>query len=119
MAQPTDPDVPGLDELGHIDTLLEHRVRLAVSVLLSRHEAFSFSRLKELLHETDGNLGAHLRKLEDAGYVSVEKTYRNRRPVTWYRLTAKGRRQLERHLDGLAQLLERAGNAPHRAGGRR
>lgn len=87
----------------------EHRVRLAICVLLSRHDAVSFTRLKELLDETDGSLGAHLRKLEDARYLSVEKTYRDRRPVTWYRLTAKGRKRLEAHIDGLTQLLGRAG----------
>ncbi len=92
---------------GGLDKLFEHRVRLAASVLLSRNAALSFSRLKELLDETDGSLGAHLRKLEDAGYIAVRKEFRNRRPVSWYSLTKKGGRALERHVDGLNRLLGR------------
>ena len=55
--------------LAALDTLLDHRVRLAICVLLSRYDRLSFSRLKELTAETDGSLGAHLRRLEDEGYV--------------------------------------------------
>jgi len=107
MPRAGEPEPRELDELARIDDLLEHRVRLAICVLLSRHDAFSFTRLRELLRETDGSLGTHLRKLEDAGYLSVERTYRDRRPVSWYRLSAKGRRQLEGHLDSLTQLIKR------------
>jgi hypothetical protein len=59
-------------------------VRLTICVLLAKHDTFSFTRLKTLLDETDGSLGAHLRKLDDGGYLAVEKTYRERRPVTWF-----------------------------------
>ena len=104
-----DPDIPGLDELGQFDGLLEHRVRLAVCVLLSRHDAMSFSRLKQVLGESDGSLGAHLRRLEDAGCVSIDKTYRGRRPVTWYQLSAAGRTRLKRHIESVARLIGRAG----------
>jgi DNA-binding PadR family transcriptional regulator len=107
MRRAGEPDVRELDELARLDDLLEHRVRLAICVLLSRHDAFSFTRLKDLLHETDGSLGTHLRKLEDAGYLAVQRTYQGRRPVSWYRLSMKGRRQLERHLEGLKQLIGR------------
>ena len=62
------------DELASLDGLFEHRVRLAICVLLSKHDAMSFSRLKRVLEETDGSLGTHLRKLENAGYL------RSRRP---------------------------------------
>ena len=80
MQPRTDPDVPDLDELAALNGLLEHRVRLAVCVQLSKHDAMSFSRLKQVLGETDGSLGTHLRKLEDAGYLAIEKTYRGRPP---------------------------------------
>lgn len=87
-----EPDIEALDdELAALNGLLEHRVRLAICVLLSRHDALTFTRLKQALGETDGNLGANMRRLEDAGFVSVEKTFRGRRPVTWYSLTAQGR----------------------------
>ena len=81
-------------KLAALNGLLEHRVRLAICVLLSAHDALSFTRLKQALGETDGSLGAHLRKLEDSEYVSAEKTYRSRRPVTWY--------QPDNHLVALA-----------------
>lgn len=82
---------------------------LAVCVLLSKHDAMSFSRLKQVLGETDGSLGTHLRKLEEAGYLGIEKTYRGRRPVTWYQLTAAGRSRLQQHVASLMRLIERTG----------
>lgn len=112
MAPPPGPEPPGPEEvlakLGAIDRLLEHRVRLAICVLLSRYDRLSFSRLKELTGETDGSLGAHLRRLEDEGYVTVKKEFVDRKPVSWYRLTAAGRKALGGHLDALAGLIRRA-----------
>lgn len=105
----TDPDVGGLDELGSLGGLLEHRVRLAICALLSKHDAMSFSRLKQVLEENDGSLGTHLRKLEDAGYLAIEKSYRDRRPVTWYELTDAGRTQLKVYVANLTRLIERVG----------
>ena len=98
----------GLDEL---DDILGHRSRLAACVLLSRADQLSFSRLKELLSETDGNLGAQLRKLEEAGYVAVDKQFRDRRPVTWYHLTPAGRRALAAHLRALNRIIAHASGA--------
>ena len=109
MTQRADPDIGGLDELASLDGLFEHRVRLAICVLLSKHDAMSFSRLKRVLEETDGSLGTHLRKLENAGYLSIEKTFRDRRPVTWYTLTASGRAKLMDHIANLTRLIDRAG----------
>lgn len=97
--------------LAELDDLLQHRARLTAAVLLSRHDQMSFSRLKELLDETDGSLGAHLRRLEDAGYLAVRKEFQDRRPVSWYRLTPKGRRALASHLEGLNRLIKHAGAA--------
>lgn len=93
------------DALNNLNRLLGHRTRLGICVLLARHTALSFSRLKELLEETDGSLGAQLRKLEDEGFLSVKKEFRNRKPVSWYGLTNKGRSGLEKHLDALKQLI--------------
>ena len=108
MPRRADPDIASLEELASLGGLLEHRVRLAVCVLLSKHEAMSFSRLKEVLAESDGSLGAHMRKLEDAGYIIVDKTYRDRRPVSWYHLSATGRTKLQEHIANLTRLIERA-----------
>ena len=107
--QRTDPEVGGLEELGSLRGLLEHRIRLAICILLSEHDAMSFSRLKQVLEESDGSLGTHLRKLEDGGYLGVEKSYRGRRPVTWYELTNRGRSRLKEHVQHLARLIERVG----------
>lgn len=96
------------DPFVSLDGVLQHRARIGAAVLLARHDRLSFSRLKDLLKETDGSLGAQMRKLEDAGYVSARKEFQNRRPVTWYALTAKGRRALAQHLDGLQRLIEEA-----------
>lgn len=92
-----------------IDRLLEHRVRLAICVLLSRHDAISFRRFKDLLEETDGNLGANLRKLEDEGYVEVSKEFVKRKPMSLYRLSKDGRKALKRHVRSLSGLLDQIG----------
>lgn len=96
--------------LAALDTLLDHRVRLAICVLLSRYDRLSFSRLKELTAETDGSLGAHLRKLEDAGYVKVKKEFVARKPTSWYSLSPKGMSALAVHLEALTELLSGAGS---------
>ena len=93
---------PGLDGFQKI---LGHRSRLGICALLARNDELSFSRLKELLAETDGNLGAQLRKLEDEGFVTVRKEFQDRKPISWYQLTATGRQCLESHLSALTGLL--------------
>lgn len=107
---PSGPDRPsGFSErLGALDPLLDHRVRLAICVLLSRYDRLSFSRLKELTAETDGSLGAHLRKLEDAGYARVKKEFVGRKPTSWYSLAPKGLAALSVHLGALTDLLSSA-----------
>ncbi len=101
-------------ELGFdgLDRLLEHRVRLAISVLLSRADALSFARLKALLGETDGSLGAHLGRLEDAGYLRVDKEFVDRKPVSWYALTGSGRAALAGHVRALERLTRAAAVGP-------
>jgi DNA-binding PadR family transcriptional regulator len=94
--------------LAQLDPLLQHRSRLGALVLLSGSDALTFSRLKTLLEETDGNLGAQLRKLEDAGYVAAKKEFVERKPTTWYSLTAAGEKALKRHLKAVESLLKSA-----------
>src|SRR5437773_5643913 len=91
--------------LGELDALLQHRSRLGACVLLSTSDALSFSRLKELLGETDGNLGAQLRKLEDAQYVAVKKEFIARKPVSWYSLTPAGQQALRAHLAAMEAVI--------------
>jgi DNA-binding transcriptional ArsR family regulator len=96
---------PGLDRL---DPLLQHRSRLGAMVLLGGVEALSFVRLRELLGETDGNLGAQLRKLEDAGYVSARKEFVRRKPITWYSLSKQGHQALKSHLAAMEEVVKAA-----------
>ena len=97
------------DGLNQLDPLLQHRTRLGALVLLSRVDAMNFSRLKSLLDETDGNLGAQLKKLEDARYVGVKKEFAYRKPVTWYALSAEGKKALKLHLTAMENLIKAAG----------
>ena len=92
------------DALNGFDKLFEHRIRLAICSLLARTDAINFVRLRELLEQTDGSLSAQLRKLEDAGYVAVDKRFDKRRPVSWYSLSDNGRKALGRHLEALGAL---------------
>ena len=92
-----------------LDKLLEHRLRLTLCVLLTRYESLSFSTLKEMTRETDGNLGANLRRLEDVGYIKVRKTHVARKPVSWYSLSRSGRQALKSHLNALSDLIGDAG----------
>ncbi len=91
--------------LNNLNKLLGHRTRLGICVLLARHTAMSFSRFKQLLGETDGNLGAQLRRLEDAGFIYVTREFKNRKPVSWYTLTDTGREGLKKHLDAMTRII--------------
>jgi len=95
----------GLDKL---DPLLQHRSRLGALVLLSGADAMNFTRLRELLAESDGNLGAQLRKLEEAQYIEVCKEFLDRKPVSWYALSARGRQALKAHLRALEAVIKSA-----------
>ena len=89
-----------------LDNLLHDRMRLGIVSALAGTDAISFVELKALLDTTDGNLSVHARKLEDAGYVSCTKSFAERRPRSEYRLTALGRRSLQRYLDHMQAVIE-------------
>jgi DNA-binding MarR family transcriptional regulator len=91
--------------LKDFDRLIYERVRLGVMSALSVSESMSFNELKELLKTTDGNLSAHARKLEEAGYISCRKSFAARVPKTQYALTTKGRRVFERYLAHMESLI--------------
>ena len=77
---------------GGIDDVIHGRLRLGVMAYLSSASPALFTELREKVNATDGNLSTHLRKLEDAGYVEIEKGYEGRRPQTKVHLTDKGRK---------------------------
>lgn len=88
-----------------LDQLIHERVRLGIVSALAVHDSLAFTELRTLLHATDGNLSVHARKLEEAGYVTCRKSFDGRVPRTDYRLTAAGRRALERYLDHMEALI--------------
>ena len=92
----------------NLDRLLHDRMRLGIVSALAAGEEVSFTDLKSALNATDGNLSVHARKLEEAGYVSCTKTFAGRTPRTDYKLTAAGRRALEKYLDHMDALIKAA-----------
>ena len=88
-----------------LDRLIHERVRLGIVSALAVNDSLTFNELKALLKTTDGNLSVHARKLEDADYVACVKSFAGRVPKTEYRLTAAGRRALERYLDHMEALI--------------
>ena len=90
---------------GEFQKLLTDRLRLGMLSSLAVSKTLSFTELKRLLDATDGNLSVHARKLEDAGYVKCEKTFAGRVPRTEYRITAAGRKALERYLKHMEALI--------------
>jgi len=87
------------------DKLIHEPIRLAIVSTLAVHDALSFNDLKKLLKTSDGNLSVHARKLEEAGYITCTKFFEGRMPKTEFRLTAVGRRALERYLDHMEALI--------------
>jgi|SRR5215472_1853814 len=88
-----------------LDRLIHERTRLAIISALAVNPSLTFNELKELLGASDGNLSVHARKLEDAGYVACTKSFAGRVPKTEYRLTAAGRRALEKYLNHMEALI--------------
>jgi DNA-binding HxlR family transcriptional regulator len=88
-----------------LDRLIHERMRLGIVSALAVNDTLTFNDLKRLMRTTDGNLSVHARKLEDAAYVTCTKTFEGRVPKTEYRLTAAGRRALERYLDHMEALI--------------
>ncbi len=107
-ARRANPEMPDPAPAPDLDRLIHERVRLGMVSALAATESLTFIELKRLVKVTDGNLSVHARKLEDAGYVAVEKTFEGRIPRTVFRLTATGRRALERYLDHMEALIRAA-----------
>ena len=89
----------------HIDPVIHERVRLSIVSTLAMVQEMSFKELKERLSLSDGNLSAHARKLEDAGYIEIEKSFKGRRPHTAMRLTKEGRNAYQKYLALLKNII--------------
>ena len=90
-----------------LDPIIHVRVRLGIVSALAVEESLTFNELKERLETSDGNLSVHARRLEEAGYVEIRKSFEGRIPRTDYRLTETGRKALQRYLDHMEALIER------------
>jgi DNA-binding MarR family transcriptional regulator len=88
-----------------IDEIIHGRLRLGIMAYLIGAARADFITLKQHLQTTDGNLSVHLRKLEEAGYVEIDKSFQDRKPRTEVRLTAKGRKAFVKYLDSLSGLI--------------
>lgn len=97
-------------DISRIDDIIHGRLRLGIMAYLSGAEVADFTTLKTALHASDGNLSVHLRKLEEAGYVAIDKAFERRKPITHIRMTESGRTAFVAYLNALERLL------PKRAG---
>ena len=100
------PALEAVGDASKFDRLVHERLRLGILSALTVNESLTFNELKKLLDTSDGNLSVHARKLEEAGYVACAKSFEGRMPRTDYRLTASGRRALDRYLDHMEALIQ-------------
>ena len=91
-----------------LDRVIHERGRLAIMSMLAASPELSFTELRDTLEMTDGNLTTHVRTLQEAGYVSIAKSYRNRRPLTTVSLTAAGRQAFASYVGLLEQIVRQA-----------
>ena len=95
-----------MKELLHqLNKAFENKVRLGIMSALMVNESMDFNGLKELLGLTDGNLASHLKTLEKNAYISVSKTFKQRKPLTKYYATPEGKTAFKQHLDALEKLI--------------
>jgi DNA-binding MarR family transcriptional regulator len=93
-------------DIAKIDEVIHGRIRLGIIAYLASADVADFNELKAVLDATQGNLSVHLRKLEDAGYVAIEKSFLGRKPLTRVRLTALGRGAFADYLKAMSKLID-------------
>jgi DNA-binding MarR family transcriptional regulator len=91
-----------------LDRVIHEPARLRIIALLAATESLGFKELKEQLRMTDGNLCVHMRTLEDSGYISVHKSFVNRKPRTEYSLTSAGRQAFRQYIETLEEIVKQA-----------
>lgn len=97
----------GLADLGRIDEVIHGRMRLGIMVYLADAGSADFTELKTVLEATQGNLSVHLKKLEEAGYVAIDKSFKDNKPLTRATLTPEGRKAFAAYLDAIGKLIGR------------
>jgi DNA-binding MarR family transcriptional regulator len=91
-----------------LDRTIHEPIRLGIVSALAVNATLTFNELKQRLETTDGNVSVHARKLEDAGYISCHKGFEGRVPRTEYKLTAAGRKAMDRYFAQMTALIEAA-----------
>ena len=95
----------GLADLGRIDDVIHGRMRLGIMVYLADVDVADFTELKTVLEATQGNLSVHLKKLEEAGYVAIAKSFKDNKPLTRVEITTDGRRAFAAYLEAIGSLI--------------
>jgi DNA-binding MarR family transcriptional regulator len=96
-------------DIAKLDDVIHGRMRLGIMAYLAENEVADFNELKALLEATQGNLSVHLRKLEEADYIAIEKSFLDRKPLTRARITPTGRKAFGAYLEAISKLVGRAG----------
>ena len=89
-----------------LDKVLEHRIRLQIMSILVANDGYEFNALKDILSISDGNLASNIKALEREKYVSVSKSFIDRKPNTKYKITERGKNAFKKHLDALEAVLK-------------
>ena len=90
-----------------LDEIIHSRIRLAIMAVLITVDEAEFIFLRDKVNATDGNLSTHLKKLDEAGYIAVNKSFENRKPISRYLLTQKGRKAFELYVERLEKLIKK------------
>ncbi len=93
--------------VSRLNAVIHERARLGIMSVLAARGSLSFGELKSLLDMTDGNLSVHLRTLEQAGYVSIEKSFVDRKPLTTMTISKKGRLAFEHYVEVLEEIVRK------------
>ena len=93
------------DLIEALDKTFDSRIRLGIMAALVVNDSVEFNALKELMEVTDGNLASHLKGLESAAYISVQKSFVGRKPMTRYKVTKQGRKAFDTHITALEKLI--------------
>jgi len=90
----------------HLDKVLEHSVRLQIMSVLVANDSYDFNSLKDVLGLTDGSIASHIKALEREKYISISKSFIDKKPNTKYKATERGRTVFKKHLDALEALIK-------------
>ncbi len=90
-----------------LDDIIHSRIRLAIMAVLISNEKADFKFVKKQINATDGNLSVHVKKLESAGYITVMKEFVDRKPLTSYSLTEKGKKAFQIYIEHLENLIKK------------